>query len=588
MPRTDPTLAPPSRAKGPRLRWRVLAAVSAALALVWVQHVVSQWVDRTGAFISALAVLITVLLLLEWVLERALPGLWRLAHSLALSFGRAFAADGEVRRIAERYPRTSGWLRRRTTFDSPSGFYLSATVLAAGYFFVTFLSIAEDLVTSSAIVSIDPQLTALLRVFRTPVLTRLLWVFTVLGDPRVATLLTLLAFGLLLMWGRRAEAWLVGLTVAGGAAVGTLAKLAFHRPRPPARFALITEPSSFSFPSGHALYSLLFFGVLAFVLARLAKRLGWRLVILGSAALAVILVGLSRVYLGVHWPSDVVASWSLAATVLSVACGLYLTRARYRPRGALGPLGTRTVRVGASVAIALAAVSGVAYGAVHDPLLNLIAASAPTRVWTVSADAGGAPAPTAAEVAQLPRFSEKLDGSPQNPIGLVFVGSEAQLTGAYRTAGWSIADKAGFATLARAVAAASTDQAYPTAPVTPTFLGGRVQDLAFEKPEGQATLRRRHHVRWWMTDLTWRGQPVWVATASFDSRLEIGSAIPLPTHHIDPNIDAEQAFEVRNLVATGLVRAATRFSVAPPSTGTDSQGDAWFTQGVATLLLPAR
>ena len=101
-------------------------------------------------------------------------------------------------------------------------------------------------------------------------------------------------------------------------------------------------------------------------------------------------------------------------------------------------------------------------------------------------------------------------------------------------------------------------------------------------------MRRRHHVRWWMTDLTWQGRPVWVATASFDSRLEIGSAIPLPTHHIDPDIDAEQAFEVRDLAATGLVRVATRVRVAPPSTGTDAQGDAWFTQGMATLLVPAR
>ena len=588
MPPTDPTLSPSARSKGPRLRWRILAAVVAALALVWVQRVVSQWVDRTGAFISLLAVVVTVLLLLEWVLERALPGLWRLAHSLALSFGRAFAADGEVRRIAERYPRVTGWLRRRTTFDSPSGFYLSAIVVAAGYFFATFLSIAEDLVTSSAIVRFDPQLTALLRVFRTPVLTRLLWVFTVLGDPRVATLLTVLAVGLLLMWGRRAEAWLVGLTVAGGSAVGALAKLAFHRPRPPVRFALITEPSSFSFPSGHALYSLVFFGVLAFVLVRLSRRLGWRLLILGAATLAVLLVGLSRVYLGVHWPSDVIASWSLAATVLTVTCGLYLSRARYRPRGAGSPVGTRTVRVVASVAIALAAVLGVAYGAVHDPLLSVIAAPAPTRAWTALPDAGGAPAPTTAEVAQLPRYSETLDGSPQNPIGLVFVGSETQLMGAYRTAGWSVADKVGLAALVRTVVAASANQPYATAPVTPTFMGGRVQDVAFEKPEGQATVRRRHHVRWWMTDLTWQGRPVWVATASFDSRLEIGSAIPLPTHHIDPDIDAEQAFEVRDLAATGLVRVATRVRVAPPSTGTDAQGDAWFTQGMATLLVPAR
>jgi len=586
--RPDLTGGPSPRRLRPRLRWRFVAAAVSALVLFWVQRVLSQWVDRTGIFISALALVVALLILLEWVLELALPAVWRLARSLARSFGRAFFSDAEVGRIAARYPRISGWLRRRTTFERPGGFYTSAIVLGAGYFLFGFLSIAEDLATSSAMVGVDQQLSGLLRAFRTPVLTRLLWGFTVLGDPRVATLLTLLALGLLLVWGRRAEAWLVGVTVGGGAIISALAKLAFHRPRPLAQFALIKLPSSFSFPSGHALNSLLFFGVLAFVLVRLTKRLGWRLTILGAAAVAVLLTGLSRVYLGVHWPSDVVASWSLAAAVLSVTCGLYLMRARYRTSGAVTPLGTRTVRLGATIAIALVAVLAVGYGASHDPLLDAAAAVAPTRVWTAAADASGAPDPTAAQIAQLPRFSEKLDGSKQDPIGLVFVGSEAQLMGAFRAAGWSVADKAMPSTLLRAIAAASANQAYATAPVTPTFLSGQVQDVAFEKSDGQATVRRRHHVRWWKTDLTWHGQPVWVATASFDAGLEIGSAIPVPTHRTDPNIDAEQAFTVRSLAAGGQARAVRRISVTTPSTGTDAQGDAWFTQGEATLLVPTR
>ena len=61
--------------------------------------------------------------------------------------------------------------------------------------------------------------------------------------------------------------------------------------------------------------------------------------------------------------------------------------------------------------------------------------------------------------------------------------------------------------------------------MTPTFLDGAVQDVAFEKPEGASTVRRRHHARFWQTNMTLMGSPVWVATASFDSRLEIGTAV---------------------------------------------------------------
>jgi len=138
------------------------------------------------------------------------------------------------------------------------------------------------------------------------------------------------------------------------------------------------------------------------------------------------------------------------------------------------------------------------------------------------------------------------------------------------------------------VFAAVGNRSYPTAPVTPTFLDGAVQDIAFEKPDGAATVRRRHHARFWRTHVALAGVPVWVATASFDSHLEIGSTIPLPTHHIDPNIDAEQVYVVDDLVGTGQAALVARVRVTQPSTGTNAQGDPWFTQGYASVLEATR
>jgi len=73
-------------------------------------------------------------------------------------------------------------------------------------------------------------------------------------------------------------------------------------------------PHTYSFPSGHALCSFCFYGVLAGLLSARTKPLGWRLLIWIAAAAMVIAIGLSRIYLGVHYPSDVVAGY-LAATV---------------------------------------------------------------------------------------------------------------------------------------------------------------------------------------------------------------------------------------------------------------------------------
>ncbi len=572
----------------PRLRWRLLAAAGAAVLLVLVQRALSQWVDRTGVFISGLAVLVAFVLLLEWLIALYGPGLWRLVRSLSASIAAGISSDPEVARLEDRHPRAVGWLRRRFTLSSPRGLYLTLTVGLTAYFAYGFVSVAKDLVTTSAIVHYDPQLAALLRAFHQPALTRLLWFFTVLGDTRVAGPLTLLAVGVLLIWGRRREAALVAVAVGGGTVLGTLAKTAFQRTRPPVEFAMITQPASYSFPSGHALHSMLFFGVLTFVLVRGLRTLRARLVVIGVAAIAVGLTGVSRVYLGVHWPSDVLAAWCLALAWLSAVCGFYLIRERYGPPARVEPLLALGARRWLTGALCVLAVAAVGYGASRDPLLARALATAPQRAWQVSRAAGGAIAPTQAQVDRLPRFSERLDGSTQNPVGLIFIGSETQLVDAFEAAGWSVAERPGLRSFARAVVAAAANQPYPTAPVTPTFLAGRVQDVAFEKPVGVATVRRRHHTRWWRSGYTLNGQTVWVATASLDQGLEIGSAIPLPTHRIDPDIDAEARYIVADLKRAGSVEVAATVRVTKPSTGTDAQGDPWFTQGLATVLVPTR
>jgi len=126
----------------------------------------------------------------------------------------------------------------------------------------------------------------------------------------VAELLIALAAFAWLRW-RRAATWLI-VAMAGSLVLDLTLKYIYHRTRPTAYFGM--APHSYSFPSGHALCSFCFYGVLAGLLSARTKPLGWRLLIWIAAAGMVIAIGLSRIYLGVHYPSDVVAGY-LAATV---------------------------------------------------------------------------------------------------------------------------------------------------------------------------------------------------------------------------------------------------------------------------------
>jgi undecaprenyl-diphosphatase len=114
------------------------------------------------------------------------------------------------------------------------------------------------------------------------------------------------------------------LVVAGGQALGTLLKNVIVRSRPSATQALIPLPGSYAFPSGHALAAVLLYGVLAFLVARAAHTRVMRVGVVVAAVVIIGLVGLSRVYLGVHWPSDVVAAWILGGAWLAVCISGYL------------------------------------------------------------------------------------------------------------------------------------------------------------------------------------------------------------------------------------------------------------------------
>lgn len=561
------------------------AAVVLAFVIQWWLAYALQWGNRTTVALGAAGVFVLVILFVDWLVARFGPGIWRVVKSVGRSIARALGDDPELRRIEALHPRVMGWLRRRFTLSSPRGLYLTGTVLAALYFLSGYVSIAVNVGLARSITHYDPQLYALVRAFRTPTLTRILYTATLFGDLYAFIPLLAVAAVLLAMWAKRREAVLLVGTVASGYAVGWLTKLSLARTRPPIQFALIGRPPSFSFPSGHALATALFAITLVFVLLRIVRPIRRRIAIVSLAIAAVVLVGLSRVYLGVHWPSDVLASWALALGWCSLTCGGFAILQRYGPpEPEWKPwFGTRTRWIITSTVTKVAALL-VALAAAFDPLLPQLVAPPPVVSWPAHESTAGLPAPDAQDIARLPVYSEKMDGSRQEPVGLIFVGSPDQLLRAFKDAGWRVADRPTPVTLYNVSIAALTGKRYPTAPVTPTFLGGNVQDYAFEKEGAAANARQRHHTRFWKTRFSFRGVPVWVATASFDSRLELGTGLPIPTHHIEPNIDAERDYIVGDLSKQG-VQHLEDVRVAPAQSGTNAQGDTFYTNGMAALLV---
>jgi undecaprenyl-diphosphatase len=135
---------------------------------------------------------------------------------------------------------------------------------------------------------------------------------TALGSVAVLGLLILLAFAFLASLRRWGEAVMLLVGAGGGLMISQTLKRVFERERPDLAYRAV-EAVNASFPSGHAMMSAVVFLTLGVLAARFADKRRVKVLAVGAAVLVSLLVGMSRVYLGVHWASDVLAGWSVGA-----------------------------------------------------------------------------------------------------------------------------------------------------------------------------------------------------------------------------------------------------------------------------------
>jgi undecaprenyl-diphosphatase len=209
------------------------------------------------------------------------------------------------------------------------GLLLSLGLVAAAGALYLFAELAEEVYEGDTR-RFDESALRFINRLASPPLTSLMRGVTYLGSNEVLAGVGVCAVAafLLARWRRAAVALVV--TMAGAALLNFLLKLAFRRERP-SPFFDTPLPESYSFPSGHALLSLCLYGVLAAVVATRLKGRGPRAFVWASSSLLVALVGFSRLYLGVHYPSDVLAGYAAAFVwVVAVASADRLMQARSR------------------------------------------------------------------------------------------------------------------------------------------------------------------------------------------------------------------------------------------------------------------
>jgi undecaprenyl-diphosphatase len=357
------------------------------------------------------------------------------------------------------------------------------------------------------------------------------------------------------------------IAVTGSEAFAYLGKLVFHRPRP--EMAVYAE-HSFSFPSGHATIAVAFYGFVGYLLMRFSQSWSRKVNIFFATILIIIAIGFSRVYLGVHYISDVWSGYLVGAMWLIIAVS-FSEWLRHKKRGdpsisfvgGVRPISFALV----FIAILFYIWSSMNYNPPRAsvPLNSAVVVSKSTDIFTN----------------EQMKYTETLTGDMQEPINYIFLAKDdSRLVAALQEAGWILTDKADISPLIKAFKALILKTSNPSAPISPSFWNAKIQDIGFAKVPGPNWLRNAHHVKIWRTNfLLENGNSIYVGMVNANDGFQWG-IIP----KIAPDLDIERELLYLDLNRTGKIESHLNAQFVKPLIGKNFMGDQFFSDGKIYII----
>jgi len=304
------------------LFWDIFGAVGWSLEFIGIGYLFSAslslaqiWLSRT---VTVIAMLIFLFILL-FLLKRFIVNNAHSAKIVLFSLWHSFLRNPFVSERMKVHPKSTAFIKSR--FDQTAFYGLPLTLLSLAFMsvFALFAGIVEDFLTKDPIVYVDHIVANLMRGWRTPEMTTFFTWITYLGTKEIVLLYLITATVILLLYKKYNDLIALYLSLLGSAVFLYLGKLAFHRPRP--ETALYFE-SSYSFPSAHATLAVAFYGFLGYLLIHHSSHFRTKVNFFFATTVLVLLIGLSRIYLGEHYISDVYSGYLIGTLWVITAIAL--------------------------------------------------------------------------------------------------------------------------------------------------------------------------------------------------------------------------------------------------------------------------
>ncbi|MBP2640321.1 MAG: phosphoesterase PA-phosphatase related protein [Firmicutes bacterium] len=209
------------------------------------------------------------------------------------------------------------------------GLYLLFGMAACMTMLLLFFHLAQETLWANEMDLVDSLIIWVVRYYASPFWDKIMLAFTGAGSAYFLALTALVLVAVQAFYRRRREGMAIGVCLGGGVLLNILLKNIFARPRPDV--LPVISATGYSFPSGHAMIALCFYGISAYLLSRLFPTFFGRMLVFLLTGILVMMIGISRIYLGVHYPSDVLAGYAAGATWLAFCISLLAWHERKQP-----------------------------------------------------------------------------------------------------------------------------------------------------------------------------------------------------------------------------------------------------------------
>jgi Uncharacterized membrane-associated protein len=546
--------------------WNILGAIGWGCQWVGGGYLFGQSLKLAEAWMSRVS-LILVIVLLIWVL---LWLLWRfvirhgrnivdLAIVLIRSLWSALSQSTYTQQFTQRHPKCVRFLVKRVDRSHFFGLPLTIFALAFTYVLALFGGIVEDIITADPIVAFDHTVAQLIAAVRTPKIVHLfIWV-TSFGETSV--LMAFLCTSSLVLWLTNLRFAIIGLLVSscGASLFCILGKLTFQRLRP--LEATLLE-SSYSFPSGHATEAVAVYGFIGYLLIRTTLTWKGQVRLFFAFLVLIVLIGLSRIVLGVHYLSDVWAGYLVGSLWLIVGITLteWLSNNKWIEWHAVSDRRSQIIARGLIVITIAGFISYASSRAIPNyfpPLEPSVQINSPIDELL--------------RVQHLSRTMTPL-GEPEQPLTFaIAVPNTTILSTWLDQAGWHKADKPELKNIMRLI---QQKLDYENGPLPPFFWNNQMNDLAFEQVIQVEQRKVISTIQIWHTQFRIGGKEVFVGTVRNFDEIRWGVF-----HKFLPDVDVAADSFIQTLKHSNPHIDVCQRALVPSIVGTFGSGEPFFTRG---------